>query len=63
LHYIAHRWGEETGEPSYQPTHPDVHVLTEHPHPVEELVDTRTGLPWLQKLESAGGHGGNHHGN
>jgi hypothetical protein len=56
LDYLAHRWVEETGEKSYQPTPPDVFLLTARPYPVEKFIDLRSGKPWLEELENAGGH-------
>ena len=59
LHYLAHRWAEESGAKSYRRTPRDVFVIANHPHDAEGLIDKRTGEPWLARLENWGRHHGN----
>ena len=49
LECIAYGWSKDSGEKGYRDTPEDIEQLFEHEHDLDALIETTTGLPFMDR--------------
>jgi hypothetical protein len=55
---IAYGWSKDTGEKGYRETPEGIERLFEHEHDLDALIETTTGLPFMDRRVTGLGLGG-----